>query len=60
MQAVAAAAKEKAAGDEAARIKVRALEQRIRETAAEVHILPNSRYPARTHSHSLIVYRMFG
>jgi hypothetical protein len=26
----------------------------------EVHILPNSRHPARTHSHSLIVYRMFG
>ena len=24
-----------------------------------VHILPNSRYPARTHSHSLIAYRMF-
>ena len=26
----------------------------------EVHILPNSRHPTRTHSHSLIVYRMFG
>ena len=26
----------------------------------EVHILPNSRYPARTHSYSLISYRMFG
>jgi hypothetical protein len=25
----------------------------------QVHILPNSRYPARTHSHSLIAYRMF-
>ena len=25
----------------------------------QVHILPNSRYPARTHSHSLIVYRMY-
>jgi ribosomal protein S27E len=24
-----------------------------------VHILPKSRYPARTHSHSLIAYRMF-
>ena len=29
-------------------------------SAAKVHILPNSRYPARTHSHSLIVYCMFG
>eukprot|EP01044_Picomonas_judraskeda_P010803 COSAG03_NODE_1421_length_4104_cov_79.257428_2_plen_148_part_00 len=28
--------------------------------AMQVHILPNSQYPARTHSHSLIVYRMFG
>eukprot|EP01044_Picomonas_judraskeda_P033109 COSAG03_NODE_13112_length_516_cov_1.100719_1_plen_131_part_01 len=26
----------------------------------QVRILPNSRYPARTHSHSLIAYRMFG
>jgi hypothetical protein len=26
----------------------------------QVRVLPNSRYPARTHSHSLIVYRMFG
>ena len=25
-----------------------------------VHILPNSRYPARTHSRSLIAHRMFG
>ena len=25
-----------------------------------MHILPNSRYPARTHFHSLISYRMFG
>jgi hypothetical protein len=25
-----------------------------------VHILPNSRYPARTHSRSLIAYRIFG
>jgi hypothetical protein len=32
----------------------------IRDTGAEVHILLNSRYPARTHSHSLIAYRMFG
>ena len=30
------------------------------ERPEQVHILPNSRYPARTHSHSLIVYRMFG
>ena len=26
----------------------------------QVHILPKSRYHARTHSHSLMVYRMFG
>ena len=26
---------------------------------SQVHILPKSRYPACTHSHSLIVYRMF-
>ena len=26
----------------------------------QVHIIPNSRYPARSHSHSLIAYRMFG
>jgi hypothetical protein len=26
----------------------------------QVHILPNSRYPARTRYHSLIAYRMFG
>jgi hypothetical protein len=26
----------------------------------QVRILPNPRYPARTHSHSLIAYRMFG
>lgn len=35
MQALAATAKEKAAGEEATRIKVRAMEQRIRETASE-------------------------
>ena len=28
--------------------------------AAQVRILPNSRYPARTRSHSLIAYRVFG
>ena len=26
----------------------------------QVRILPNPRYPARTHSHSLIAYRVFG
>ena len=31
-----------------------------RGIVGKVHILPNSRYHARTYSHSLIVYRMFG
>ena len=46
-QAVAAAQrKEVALGEELAELQVR--------------ILPNSQYPARSHSHSLIFYRMFG
>ena len=30
------------------------------QRAFKVHILPNSRHPARTHSHSLIAYCVFG
>ena len=33
---------------------------RLVRVMLKVHILPNSRYPARTHSHSLIAYRMCG
>ena len=32
----------------------------IGSDGATVHILPNSRYSARTHSRSLIAFRMFG
>mgnify|MGYP007025783266 CR=1 FL=1 len=34
--------------------------EKVSAKTLEVHMLPNSRYPARTRSHSLIAYRMFG